>query len=1562
MSLSENYKWNIANEFFKKKGFVSHQIDTFDDYIHNGIQRVVSETDVVVNISSTQRYTVSFDDVYIPNPSIIEEDRTVRPMYPPEARIRDLTYDSPIFVNVIEKTETEGCDPEINIHKRVIIGRTPIMLLSNKCNLKNLTKEERIEKGECEHDFGGYFIIKGKERVLVGQLRGVHNQPMVLLQKPNEKWKYICEVRSMSEETGHSVLIQVKIASNDRTMVFSIPYIKECIQVGILFKALGYTDEKDIYDIIGNKDKNPLIDKYIKYVIRDSFHVKTQEDALRYISQFTMHVLKDEKRIDYTTQVVENELLPHMGIFATIKEKTFFLGSMVNKLISTHIGVRKEDDRDNYSNKRVEMAGVLCCELFRTLFKKFIKSIFIQLEKKKQYPDIINIISRTSGITSGLKSSFATGNWAVLRNTYVRTGVSQVLSRLNFPANLSHLRRVVIPIGKEGKNPKIRQIHSSQIMYICNCVTGDTEVLLGDNKSVKKIKDLDEGIDEIITINPKTLEKEKSTFYNKFKVFSTENLYEISTLSDRKVKCTSEHPFLVMRNNNLEWVLAKDLTTDMFLVVKHYTKYIENDSKSKLLMFNLHKHNESKGLTVFTQTVSLRETEAIARLFGIFLSSKFKEEQNFLILNDIDDMYEVIEDIVLLGFNNPPCRISLETDEFCILVNKDLRRIIEELGLNLVDRFNTPLPKWLMESPKSVKREFLSAFQGCNGDSLKILIEYDAVFIGPTHIRISTIDESNNLKGITISNISELLKEFNITHKITVINNYEDGKKFYSIDFNNDEKNVIKYCDLIWYRYSKTKINSSVLLLEFLKTLQKRYYSYNSYKSLFHTCDFNDFVFSRIRSIKKDLPQEDVYDLTTHSKNHSFMINSIVGSNCETPEGQSIGIVMNLALSTFVTRRIPTVVVKEIIENSENIIFINDYDGENNKPKIYLNGILMGITEDAQEFINEMKDFRYKGLLDKEVSIAYDDVDNEIRIFCDEGRFIRPLITVKDDGKPNIQDFYDEHKETKILSWDEMLEKQYVTYVDNSEIQQYVVAMDNNDLLKRKNDLIEICPALMLGVMASAIPFSDHNQCILYNEPVYMADGSFKEIKDVKIGDEVITFHPKTQEQSVVKVVETFMKKTDKQMFTITTESGREITATFDHRFMTSNGWTRLEHLKEISYKYDDWSLIGISLEPIPYRSYKNNNPKLLVDYHSSNYYKEISDYLPLYDNNPKLPILSRLIGAIFNNTIYLNDEGEYCFVMNFEHENDLRDFENDIKYLDIEIQKYIFSTKKMLYYGVLPFLLKMLIFQVDDHDHNHDHNIKPKNIIPDWIINGTKHIQKEFLSSSLYIQNDCSSIDVDVAKKIEYMLKVFGINPVNLLKEKFESLQFSILMDTAMINFIKYYNIIGIRYNYNMKIEHGLQVEFLLYVKHQRDKSFIPVEFHKWKKRVIVKDNTIFIPIARIKKSLEDMICDITVDSPNQSFLCGDAFCVHNSPRNIYQSSMGKQAIGVFATSHQIRSDTIGHVLTYPQKPLVSTISSNLMGLNEMPTGINAVVAIITYTGLTSWLSPCLSKRKASQ
>lgn len=491
--LSENYKWNIINSFFQKKGFVSHQIDTFNDYLTNGIQSVVNEVDIKVDQPEQKyKYSISFGQIYIPNPSIIEEDRTVRQMLPKEARQRDLTYDAPIFVDIIETIEPGDAEaPEVYHHKRIIVGRTPIMLLSDKCNLKLLSKHERINNGECDKDHGGYFVIKGKERVIVGQLRGIYNQPIVLQQKPGDKFKFVCEVRSMSEETGHSVLLQAKIGIDDRTLVFSIPYIKECIPIGIIFKALGYLKEDEIYNIIGNINNDINVSRYIKYIIRDSYFITSQEEALEYISQYIIHIIKDDKKINYVSQVVENELLPHMGIFATIKEKCFFLGHMVNKLLLTAIGIRKEDDRDNYANKRVEMTGVLFCDLFRTLFKRFVKSIEMQIEKKKQRPDILSIISRTNSITTGLRTCISTGNWSVSKTTYVRSGVSQVLSRLTYGATLSHLRRVVIPIGKEGKNAKIRQIHSSQIMYICptECFDPKTPILLW-NGSIKLAKDI----------------------------------------------------------------------------------------------------------------------------------------------------------------------------------------------------------------------------------------------------------------------------------------------------------------------------------------------------------------------------------------------------------------------------------------------------------------------------------------------------------------------------------------------------------------------------------------------------------------------------------------------------------------------------------------------------------------------------------------------------------------------------------------------------------------------------------------------------------------------------------------------------------------------------------------------------------------------------------------------------------------------------------------------------------------------------------------------------------------
>ena len=464
--MKEEYKWEIIENMFEQ-GLIHHQISSFDEFVNSDLERIISdESEIVVPLENNKKYVICFTEPYLPSPCITE-NRELRKITPDEARVRDIYYDSPLYVNIDEVyINTDGTIEKSTKHRRVVIARIPIMVGSSLCNLYNMTSDEKIKANECMFDKGGYFIIKGKERVLVTQCRNNYNRVVVIPQNVNKKsgakYIYTAEMRSMSSETGHSVNVQANFSIDNRTITMSIPYVSTPIPAVLVLKALGVEDN-EVHDLIGIKG-NAHADKLIKIMLRDASFVKSRDDTLEYIGQFSIHVIPKEKRLAYAKQVVETEIFPHLGVTATLKEKAITVGYMLNKLISTAIGIRDPDDRDNYTGKRLEPSGVLIEELFRTLFKRYIKNLFLQLQKRQDI--LIHITKTTSSITQGLRHSFGTGSWGVQKNAYIRTGVSQILSRLSFSASISHLRRMMLPIGKEGKNAKIRQIHTSQFGFI----------------------------------------------------------------------------------------------------------------------------------------------------------------------------------------------------------------------------------------------------------------------------------------------------------------------------------------------------------------------------------------------------------------------------------------------------------------------------------------------------------------------------------------------------------------------------------------------------------------------------------------------------------------------------------------------------------------------------------------------------------------------------------------------------------------------------------------------------------------------------------------------------------------------------------------------------------------------------------------------------------------------------------------------------------------------------------------------------------------------------------------
>jgi len=444
--------------------------------------------------------TLEFENVSIRKPTIFENNGSIQPMMPNDARLRNLTYAAPLYVDVrvktsyIDNTQNGLKQTKTRVFPNVHLGKIPVMVGSKYCLLQDQRYVNPSALGECSEDTGGYFIIQGGERVIISQERMSENRPFVFRNNRNsaKEWEVV-EIKAIgptNEQVPKSNTVKIVYHPKNASILLlraGVPRIKQEIPLFILFRALGVEKDRDIVELILGPELDTFYNAIFDESMAEALVVRTQAEATVWMSQhMNTWSIKNQKPV-VVQDILNEELFPHVGGADKNYAKACLLAHMTRKMLLVAYNRIPNDDRDGYSNKRVDLPGFLIGNLFRTYFSaKMVKDIKASLGKEihigswkanGNFEDIVNVsniykIIKSTIIDIGLRSSLATGNFGSAKlGGPTKIGVSQVLNRLNFASSISHLRRTSTPIEKTGKLIPPRKLHNSQWGYICPAET-----------------------------------------------------------------------------------------------------------------------------------------------------------------------------------------------------------------------------------------------------------------------------------------------------------------------------------------------------------------------------------------------------------------------------------------------------------------------------------------------------------------------------------------------------------------------------------------------------------------------------------------------------------------------------------------------------------------------------------------------------------------------------------------------------------------------------------------------------------------------------------------------------------------------------------------------------------------------------------------------------------------------------------------------------------------------------------------------------------------------------------
>ena len=1121
--------WSIIESYFKGHHLdrlVRHQLESYNNFVEYQIIKTI-EMFNPVHIASEQDFDaksgkysleifVTFENFHMYRPQIHENNGATSLMFPQVARLRNFTYSSAMTVDVNIKfvvRNGENLENAQTFYKslpKIHIGKMPIMLKSSICVLNQYKHVENVHTGECKYDAGGYFIINGSEKTVLGQERAAENRVYCFnVGKNSTKHSWSAEIKSIPDFKCISPKqINLYLSSKNNGFGFPIyvqlPRLKQPIGLFVLFRALGIISDQEICEKIllnlsGTKEKEVL--QGLQASIIDSNGFLTQEECIRYITTQAMYTPINmdketgaKKKYEFTLDILSNDLFPHCS---SPVQKVMFLGYMTFRLLEASFEWVKQDDRDSYVNKRIDLTGTLLNNLFRNYFNKLVKDMEKQVIKEintgswKSTDDYLRIINETNiykiikstTIENGIKRALSTGDFGIKHVSSNKVGVAQVLNRLTYVASLSHSRRISTPTDKSGKLIPPRKLHNTTWGFLCpaECFDPETPILMWDGtiKIAGNIVVGDVLVDDLG--NPTEVRTTCSGVKNMYDVIPDKPNFLKHRVTDNHIlslrirqhknilKCDRKGKnykysvkFLNRDNNKIQekyfaslkeaedFVNSFDDDDTLDITIENYLK-LNKTTKEHLVLFKVEGIHWTK-----------KEVDMDPYLLGMWLGDGLSDGTGFELNYKTD--HETLAYWEKWAQENGATIEKGKRYSFSFSSKKNK----EAASIGLCSRVEeAPLKKYLRKynllKNKHIPNEYITNDRDTRLKVLAGLIDTDGsvraegreirICQGPSNYRI--IDDASTL-----------------AMSLGFSCGVKEGKSQWT-DEKTGEKKFSTYKELTITGHKICEIPTLLPRKKLVpienKTLLLRSKSFMSSKFNLLEVGVGPYVGWQL-----------------HDKRGRFCLKDGLAVH-NTPEGQSIGVVKNLSYMTHVTISSNSMPIYEYIMphilDIGSLIPQQMYD----KTKVFINGSWIGVSEDPLKLYNMLKDKKHRGIINIYVSIVFDYKRNEIRVCNDGGRISRPLLRIKNNNilvkKSMISDL-----NAGILTWDDLLtnckiDDAIIEYVDPEEQSWSLIAVKPSDLTKTKGteEILkythcEIHPSTMFGILASCIPFPEHNQ------------------------------------------------------------------------------------------------------------------------------------------------------------------------------------------------------------------------------------------------------------------------------------------------------------------------------------------------------------------------------------------------------------------------------------------------------------------------------------------------------